>query len=129
MPSKKGELAPIAPAFPFSSEMDPLGLSAVAQEAMGFKDDQFMDLSTSGASICQLRAFPDISWSPSSRFNQSPCRSSLSGVHRRGPPALAPGVKARDESDLSASGMSLSSLGSLSRSASSRRVRYVTLPS
>ena len=94
-----------------------MALSAAAQEAIGFSDDQFMDLSTSGASFYHLPLLDtSISSSKLNQHNSSSSRGTTS-------PSLlkvllaSSSAKAKDESSLSASGMSLASLGALSRSA------------
>lgn len=92
-------------------------LTPAAQEAIGFADDQFMELSTSGVSIYDLPILSEPSTSSSGRLNRSGGSSSNGSLRKalqQGGAAPAP-AKTRDESSLSTSGMSLASLGSLSR--------------
>ncbi|CAN0488599.1 unnamed protein product, partial [Ectocarpus sp. 12 AP-2014] len=122
-----------------------MDLSAAAQEALGFADDQFMELSTSGASILNLSSLltDPLAASSSGRFGALQQASaagaagsgsgsgsgsvdlSTSNSLRRfflASTAAAGRHASRDESSLSTSGMSLASLGSLSRSRSTKRL-------
>lgn len=122
--------------------IDQVELTAAARESFGFADDQFMELSTSGASIYGLLPIlSDPSSSSSGRLSRVSEASSNSSLKRalldqRAPaggatpqggigsaPARAAQSVSLDESSLSISGMSLASLGSLSRS--SRRLHML----
>lgn len=109
--SESEMMATPAPSAMSSTELDSMELSAVAQEAIGFADDQFMELSTSGASLYDVALFTEHSSSAGGRLNQSGASTSNGSLRR-----MLQNTKARDESSLSPSGMSLASLGSLSRS-------------
>lgn len=99
-----------------TAEAVAMALSAAAQEAIGFSDDQFHDMSTSGASLYDLHLL-DASNNSSRFHHQAACSKGLTSPSLRKVLLASSSVKSRDELSLSASGMSLASLGALSRSA------------
>lgn len=132
---------PPRPGMPTVSSIGQFELTAAARESFGFADDQFMELSTSGASIYALPILSDPSSSSSGSLsglsggssNRSLKRALLDRAASRPPTSMAspggttsprpPQNLSLDESSLSISGMSLASLGSLSRS--SRRLHML----
>lgn len=99
-----------------TAEAIAMALSAAAQEAIGFSDDQFHDMSTSGASLYDLHLL-DASNNSNRFHHQAACSKGLTSPSLRKVLLASSSVKSRDELSLSASGMSLASLGALSRSA------------
>lgn len=99
-----------------TAEAVAMALSAAAQEAIGFSDDQFHDMSTSGASLYDPHLL-DASNNSNRFYHNAVCSKGLTSPSRRKVLLTASSVKSRDELSLSTSGMSLASLGALSRSA------------
>ncbi|CAM9232361.1 unnamed protein product, partial [Scytosiphon promiscuus] len=136
--SPTNEVSGLASRRQFAMSSSPPGggsmdLSAAAQEALGFADDQFMELSTSGASIYNVTSLLNdpLMASSSGRSAQQTAGAGvgcaagvdLSNSSLRRLFLSTPGARSsRDEFSLSISGMSLASLGSLSRSKSARRL-------